>query len=89
MMMRTMIGLVASLVASSVCFAPPEPCDLGDLSGDGKVDGTDLSILVSEWGTDDGTSDISGDGIVDGVDLFLLLIDWENCSSVGSSGGGK
>jgi len=89
MNMNRMIGLAASLVASSVCLAPPEPCDLGDLTGDGKVDGTDLSIVLTEWGTDDSVADISGDGIVNGVDLLLLLIDWENCSVIGSSGGEK
>lgn len=45
-----------------------------DLSGDGVVDGTDLSVLLAAWGT--GSADISGDGIVDAYDLSSLLAAW-------------
>lgn len=45
-----------------------------DLSGDGIVDGTDLSALLAAWGT--GAADITGDGIADAYDLSSLLAAW-------------
>jgi subtilisin family serine protease len=51
---------------------------LGDLNGDGAVDGTDLGTFLSAWGGC-GTpcpADFNDDGIVDGGDLFLLLGNW-------------
>ena len=47
-----------------------------DLNGDGHVDGADLTILLSAWGSDDPIADIDGDGIVGGADLTILLSDW-------------
>lgn len=49
---------------------------IGDLNGDGNVDGADLTILLGEWGTDDVIADLDGDGIVSGADLTLLLGYW-------------
>lgn len=50
---------------------------LGDVTGDGHVDGADLAGLLSEWGsTANARSDLNGDGIVDGADLALLLAAW-------------
>lgn len=43
-----------------------------DLNGDGGVDGTDLLILLNQFGGS-GSADINGDGVVDGTDLLLLL----------------
>lgn len=48
----------------------------GDLNGDGFVNGIDLALLLSFWGTADLIADIDEDGIVDGVDLTILLSDW-------------
>ena len=48
---------------------------LGDLNGDGVVDGTDLGLLLGGWGAA-GPSDLSGDGTTDGTDLGLLLGNW-------------
>ncbi len=48
---------------------------LGDLNGDGVVDGTDLGLLLGGWGSP-GASDLSGDGTTDGTDLGLLLGNW-------------
>ncbi len=54
----------------------PEPCGvIGDLNGDGVVDGADLGILLNNWGGV-GVGDLNGDGIVDGADLGLLLNGW-------------
>ena len=50
----------------------------GDLSGDGKVDGEDLSLLLSRWGLP-GAGDLDGSGVVDGGDLSQVLSDWGPC----------
>ena len=46
-----------------------------DLNGDGMVGGDDLSLLLSQWGSD-GTADFDEDGIVGGSDLAYLLSYW-------------
>ena len=48
---------------------------VGDLNGDGRVDGIDLGQLLSAWNTP-GPGDLNGDGIVSGPDLGLLLAAW-------------
>jgi hypothetical protein len=48
---------------------------VGDVNGDGKVDGFDLGLLLSQWGTA-GAADFNGDGTVDGFDLGALLSNW-------------
>ncbi len=58
------------------------PC-AGDISGNGAVDGIDLSVLLGLWGTD-GTggkfpADITDDGVVDGADLAAVLGGWGPC----------
>ena len=56
-----------------------ENCGLpGDLDHDGMVLGSDLSILLSQWG-DSGTNasaDLNCDGMVSGPDLSVLLANW-------------
>lgn len=47
----------------------------GDLNNDGAVDGADLGLLLSNWGTA-GPGDLNGDGVVDGADLGILLSTW-------------
>jgi hypothetical protein len=52
---------------------------IGDINGDGKVDGTDLSIFASFWGqTGPGNvlTDLNGDGKVDGTDLSIFASHW-------------
>ena len=46
-----------------------------DLDGDGSVGGSDLTILLGEWGTCC-IGDIDGSGNVDGADLTILLACW-------------
>jgi hypothetical protein len=55
-------------------------CDAADIDCDGSVGGTDLTILLSRWGTNgsNGTGDINGDGAVNGSDLTALLGAWTN-----------
>jgi len=56
----------------------PDPC-VGDLDGDGVVDGADLGSLLNAWGTDNAAADLNGDGVVDGADLGILLNNWGKC----------
>ncbi|MFO0874023.1 MAG: hypothetical protein U0575_08645 [Phycisphaerales bacterium] len=53
---------------------------VGDLNGDGHVDGGDLGLLLSNWGPCPNCAscvgDINGDCIVDGADLGTLLGAW-------------
>jgi hypothetical protein len=44
-----------------------------DLNGDGVVNITDLSILLSNWQSSNATSDLNNDGIVSIFDLSILL----------------
>ncbi len=70
-------GLV-DISFSDFSFTLPNECEepvLGDINGDGVVDGADLGILLNNWGGD-GAADLNGDGIVDGADLGLLLNNW-------------
>jgi hypothetical protein len=50
----------------------------GDLNGDGRVDGFDLTVLLSAWGPCSGScpADINDDGQVNGIDLTALLAAW-------------
>ena len=50
-----------------------------DLNGDGAVNGSDLTILLSSWGTQC-EGDINEDGVTNGADLSLLLSRWGFCS---------
>lgn len=57
-----------------------------DLSGDGRINGTDIGIMLAQWGTcGTGSScsgDVDGDGDVDGGDLVALLAEWGPCIEV-------
>jgi hypothetical protein len=52
------------------------PGIVGDLSGDGVVDGSDLGLLLGAWGLRGGPADLNEDGIVDGADLAIVLGAW-------------
>ena len=49
-----------------------------DLDGDGRVNGSDLGVLFTQWGQG-GTADFDGDGIVGGSDLGALFAAWGDC----------
>lgn len=51
---------------------------IGDLNGDGTVDGSDLAIVLGNWGNA-GTGDLTGNGNVDGADLAIVLGNWGPC----------
>ena len=61
-------------------FSAPcaEPCP-ADLNGSGVVDGADLSLVLSAWGSSPSIADLDHDGDVDGADLSLLLGAWGAC----------
>ena len=48
----------------------------GDLDGDGRVDGEDLLIVLSWWGTSNESGDVDGSGLVDGADILAVLGGW-------------
>ncbi len=52
---------------------PPTTGKTGDINGDGKVTITDMSILLSAWGTNNTAADLNKNGKVDITDLSLLL----------------
>ena len=62
----------------------PDGCEcLADLNSDGYIQGADLGLMLSSWGTAPaGTAaDVNRDGAVDGNDLGLLLAAWGPCGS--------
>ncbi|MDG2031580.1 MAG: di-heme oxidoredictase family protein [Phycisphaerales bacterium] len=54
---------------------------LGDINGDGEVDGVDLSSLLGNWNTTAPAADLNQNGLVEGGDLAVLLGEWGNCDS--------
>jgi hypothetical protein len=64
-------ALTLELAAAGSATGP-----VGDLNGDGIVNGADLAILLGAWGQAGGPADLNGDGLVDGADLSILLSDW-------------
>lgn len=62
------------------CGSCPLPC-VGDMNGDGMVDGADLGQLLGGWGIagGGGPADFNSDGLVDGADLGMLLGGWGGC----------
>lgn len=57
---------------------PPPTCD-GDITGDGRTNTSDFSILAGNFGktvTPFTNGDVSGDGIVDSIDFNILAGDW-------------
>jgi hypothetical protein len=48
----------------------------GDFTGDGRVNGLDLALFLSGWGSVDSEFDLTGDGLVTGADLTVFLFHW-------------
>ena len=48
----------------------------GDVNGDGGVNGSDLSIVLSNWGADFPAADFNCDGVINGSDLSTVLSNW-------------
>lgn len=65
---------VAQVVDGPACGDTGIP---GDFTGDGQVNGEDLTILLGNWGSTDPEYDLDGSGgPVDGGDLTVLLGNW-------------
>ena len=66
-----------------------DPC-VGDLDGDGIVNGLDLQRVLAQWGPcpidASCTGDLTGDGIVGGADFSLLLANWGECPDLPTRG---
>lgn len=77
-------GLILRWQGPSVAFevVPPGALSQGgsdepaDFDNDGIVGASDLSLLLSAWGTMDPTYDLTGDGLVNAQDLAALLFGW-------------
>ena len=54
---------------------------IADLNFDDQVDGSDLTVLLGQWGLKGEclSADLNGDGQVDGADLAILLGEWGRC----------
>lgn len=57
---------------------PEVPDCFGDLTFDGMVDGSDVGLLLADWGQP-GPGDLDGSGVIDASDLGLLLSAWGGC----------
>ena len=62
---------------------------LGDLDGDGFVGGTDLQLVLSQWGDMAPFADPRGDcdmnGFIGGPDMQCVLNDWGQSIQAGAS----
>ena len=77
-----LITFVAVLMFATLTQSAQAQC-LADLNHDHVVDGSDLTAILSTWGTNGGSAggDINGDGTVSGLDLAFVLSGWGVCPS--------
>jgi len=54
----------------------PTPCPNGDLNHDKRVNITDFSILLYNWGTNNACSDQNQNGTVDLIDFSIMMYYW-------------
>ncbi len=69
----------AGFIATFFPIGPGCPPECPDLDGNCIVNGSDLSIVLGEWGTTDSIADLDGSGVVDGGDLTIVLGGWGSC----------
>lgn len=72
--------------SSGAFYAFPSACSgeaacLADLSNDGTIDASDLSLLLQAWGSAgaNGPADLNADAVVNSLDLNLLVGQWGPC----------
>ena len=53
---------------------------VGDIDGNGAIDGADLATILGHWNTDFEDADLDGSGTVDGADLTIVLGSWGDCN---------
>lgn len=73
-------ALIGFLIYKS--FAAPNPNLPGDLNGDNTVNVTDLSILLTNYGTSSSTADVNSDGTVNVLDMSILLSNYGKSATV-------
>jgi len=81
--LRSVVAVFGSAVGL-VCTPVLADCP-GDVNGDNAVSGTDLSVVLSAWGSDGQgqfDADLNNDGTVNGNDLTLVLGSWGTCITV-------
>ena len=69
--------VVAEAALDSI-LNPPVDC-LGDIDGNGTVDGGDFGLLLAAFNTSDPVADLDGDGLVTGADIGVILAAWGSC----------
>jgi|GEM_PF-379094 len=74
-------NIIRSGFSNSVSFyvgskAVGKKCAGADLNGDGRVNLTDFSILLYNWGTNDSCADQNGDGRVNLTDFSIMMYYW-------------
>lgn len=70
------VGSSAMALGGSGCL-----CD-ADYDYSGVVDGSDLGIVLGQWGNITPQYDLNGDNFVDGTDLGILLSNWGVCEFI-------
>tara|TARA_X000001382_G_scaffold68287_1_gene47413 strand:+ start:396 stop:866 length:471 start_codon:yes stop_codon:yes gene_type:complete len=70
--------MISSFLLSLALGSCPA-CD-GDLDTNEVIDGLDVAVMLSRFGTTNNAADINDDGIVDGADFAIQLSNWGNCS---------
>lgn len=75
-------GYLDEVLVESIPYEPEEsPLTPGDANGDGKVDGSDVTILAGNWQVLEGATwdmgDFNGDHKVDGSDVTILAGNWQ------------
>jgi hypothetical protein len=68
------LGSSGTPAPAAVAWFRPAPA--ADANWDAVVDGLDLAIVLSAWGTSFAAADLNGDGAVDGLDLAVILANW-------------
>jgi hypothetical protein len=68
------LGSSGTPAPTGVAWFRPAPA--ADANWDGVVDGLDLAIVLSAWGTSFAPADLNHDGSVDGLDLAVILANW-------------
>lgn len=57
---------------------------LGDVSGDGFVDVSDLDLILAHWGDANTPADLDNSGVVDDGDLDIVIANWGNGTPPGN-----
>ena len=75
----TIAGTVSN--PDDIVVVPAAPACVGDIVGDGVVNGADLTTVLIHWGPCAGScvADIDGDGQVGAQDLAIVLSSWGAC----------